>query len=90
MKYRHYAPNIPVLLVEEFASQDLDDENILCLVTSDYDAGKFNLIKVNEQNLFSIFRGAEKDKKAKILILNSDELFKKAGLWNRIEKAVQN
>lgn len=80
MKYKHYSPNIPVIL-----SNELDND--MKVLNLSYNGEIANTISFTEQNIYSIFREAENNY-SKINIILSNNLINNSALYNRILKAV--
>ena len=80
MKYKHYSPDIPVQISKDVVCKD----NVLNL---SYIGSNINTTKFDEQNIYSIFREAEKANYTLINIIESDELLNNIALYNRIKKS---
>lgn len=80
-KYRHYAPQAQVVLIDEFPN---DSENSWCCI---YNENRSDCIELSEQNLYHTFREADRKRVEKIYILDTPKLQQNKGLYNRIQKA---
>ncbi len=82
MKYKHYSPSIPVLLTDNII-YNLETLNL------SFNAEIEDTSWLNEQNVYSVFRDAEKKFK-QINIVKTESLLQNKGLLNRILKAIEN
>ncbi len=95
MKYRHYAPTVPVRLFEspeelEQALQDAAEQRILVLALPQWrtrfqHSPGYRLL--SEQTLYETFREADRDRWEAVWILVDEEVQRRRGLYNRILKA---
>lgn len=88
MKYKHYAPDARISLVEPDILDPymLDGYTLVYSVVPD-DTRPFPVLLISEQNVYSVFRQADIDGVEHIIILDTPELRARAGLYNRILKA---
>lgn len=82
MKYRHYAPQARVVLVDEVPAEL---RNAWLCVYGEEGDGKH----ISEQNLYRTFRDADKEGIETIYILDTQKLRENTGLYNRIQKAAE-
>jgi len=95
MKYRHYAPETPIILAQDLSdlvkiSHLFKDKRVLLLTNSASVPPmvcKVDTASLNEHTLFEHFRNADKKKYDRIVILPDDQTRANKGLMNRIEKA---
>ncbi len=85
MKYRHYAPDAFVFLKKE---KDIVDYHFIkpLFLSSDQLSGTKLLTR---QNLYELFRFADRNKFQEVVIVDSDSLRRDNALFNRIEKAIK-
>lgn len=87
MKYSHYKPNATVgLVTEEQALACATQEKtwiLSCIAHQDFSVHHV----LTSQNLYALFRRADDEGVDRILIVQTPQLSKQAGLLNRIEKA---
>lgn len=84
IKYKHYSPDIPISISDKYIS----DKNVLNLYFSDINLNADNLKKISENNLYDIYREAEKFKYKSINIILTEDLKQRKGLFNRILKSI--
>lgn len=83
MKYKHYSPTIPVKLSDSKVNNNSETLNL------SFNAEIEDTYSLNEQNLYSVFRDAEKKYK-QINIIKTESLLQSKGLLNRILKAIES
>jgi L-threonylcarbamoyladenylate synthase len=94
MKYRHYAPTVPVYIYADWASALTLDPQLLhqALVLSNLTPPlSINLtpLPLNTTDLFARFREAELTNKSAIVVVLDPTIRLQAGLMNRLAKAAQ-
>lgn len=90
MKYKHYAPDAHISLIEPDAldPQMLGGHTLVYSVVPD-DTRPFPVLLLSEQNVYAVFRQADVDNIEHIIILDTPELRARTGLYNRILKAAE-
>ena len=88
MKYKHYAPDARISLVEPgiLDPHMLSGHTLVYSVVPD-DTRPFPVLLISEQNVYAVFRQADMDGVEHIIILDTPELRARVGLYNRILKA---
>jgi len=87
MKYRHYAPNAMVYLKKEEDLVNCHFKNPLFLSESPLSGMKTVLL--TRQNLYELFRFADRNKFQEVVIIDSGPIRKDSALFHRIEKATK-
>jgi len=87
MKYRHYAPDAVVYLKKESELESCQFLNPLFLSKDPLKERK--AIPLTRQNLYEVFRFADRNKFQEVVIIDSDSLREDNALFNRIEKAIK-
>lgn len=83
-KYRHYAPDTPVRLIETLP-RDISGE----IMILSYNSNIPNTVQCKQQNIYQLFREADAEERYReIYILDSVELRADVALFNRIQKAI--
>lgn len=85
MRYKHYSPNIPILMSAIF------DENLrtLNLTYKQNIQHLRNVMDFDEHSLYDIYRNAESMGYVKINIIESIELVNNKGLFNRVLRSLE-
>ncbi|GIV54137.1 MAG: hypothetical protein KatS3mg039_0655 [Candidatus Kapaibacterium sp.] len=87
MKYRHYAPAIPVILLESPDQlPQSTDANIVVLATQPLD-GRFVVRPLQPATLYDEFRRAEREGRTALYVLVTEDIRSNAALMNRLQKA---
>jgi L-threonylcarbamoyladenylate synthase len=81
-KYKHYSPNIEIILIDNFENIDRDR-----YILAEYNSK--NYLNISEGNLYRFFREAEKSNKA-IAIKLTEDLKDNLALYDRIKRASKN
>ena len=83
-KYRHYAPDTPVRLIETLPTE-ISAEILILSYTSNIP----HTVQCSQQNIYQLFREADAEERYReIWILDSAELRADIALFNRIQKAI--
>ncbi len=86
MKYRHYAPSIPVYCVENEVDVDVVPSSACILSWNELKSGKASR-RLRPETFFAELRRAEAEKKSAIYILVDNDLEADVALLNRVRKA---
>ena len=90
MKYKHYAPNAPVIIVRTIDDLTMLREPQSLVLASPLTAQSLRAESVTPQTLYHLLRLADEKSYKNILIVQSEDLISQQDLWDRITRASQN
>ncbi|MCX7929448.1 MAG: L-threonylcarbamoyladenylate synthase [Chlorobi bacterium] len=86
-KYRHYAPRIPVILIESVMQLPAGDEQNIVVLTTQRPTCNADIRPLDRRTLYEEFRRAEHEERTAIYVLVTDDVRADVALMNRLDKA---
>lgn len=90
MKYKHYAPKVPVLLMRNIDDLISTRSASSLVLASPKMATSINAQAITPQSLYALLRSADEKPFQNVLILQTADLVAQQDLWDRITRASQS
>lgn len=87
MKYRHYAPSIPVILIESLDALPSVMQNTSVVLSTQPLPETYNWRPLHRATVYDEFRRAERQQRQAIYVLLTPDVRKDVALMNRLQKA---